>query len=166
MLLGLIIKTQPTVAFLIFALGLGLLFSLGQRHGGLTGTFVFAVAAVAGTALTPGSIALLLAAPSSSLLWWLERTNSPALTPYGYLAPSRPGLAGSLFPFILLLAAAWITQFVYLRATFRTLTEDLRRGAEPPADAVPGAAGARLAIVEGRADGDRSSGRIGAARPG
>lgn len=148
--LGLIIKTQPTVEFLIFALGLGLLFSLGRRRGGLMGTFVFAVAAAAGAVLVLGSIALLFGSlPSVPLGSHLEQGNLPVVSPNGYLAPSRPGLADSLIPFILLLAVAWSTEFVHLRTIFRTLTQELRRGAEPPADAVSGAAGERLAIVEG-----------------
>jgi hypothetical protein len=137
-LAGLIIRTLPTLDFLLFALSLGgLLPNVRRRRGGLIGTLVFALGTVAGVALAVVLMAFLALGGFAS-----------SLAAGGSLASGAAGFIGSVFTFVLLLAATWAAEFVYLRTTFRTLAEDLRRGAESPR-AVYGAAKERIAMVEG-----------------
>jgi hypothetical protein len=134
---GLIIKTLPTLAFLLLAVSLGgLLPNVRRKRGGLAGTVLFALGTAAGVALAFVLLAFMaLGSFASSLAG-------------GSLASGTTALIGSVFSFALLVAAVWATEFVYLHTTFRRLAEDLRRGAESPR-AISAAAEERIAMVEG-----------------
>lgn len=58
------------------------------------------------------------------------------------------GAFGGVFALVVLGGGIWATNYFFLRATYLTLTHDLRLGAEPPGPA-PGDAEERIAIVEG-----------------
>ena len=137
-LAGLIIRTLPTLAFLLLVLSLGgLLPNVGRRRGGLIGTLLFALGTVAGVAL---AVVLMILLALGSFV--------SSLVTGGSLVSGAASFIGSVLAFALLLAATWATEFVYLRTTFRVLAEDLRSGAESPR-AVSGAAEQRIAMVEG-----------------
>jgi hypothetical protein len=137
-LAGLIIRTLPTLDFLLFAISLGgLLPNVRRRRGGLIGTLAFALGTAAGVAFAVVFMAFLALGSFAS-----------SLAVGGSLASGAAAFIGSLFTFVLLLAATWATEFVYLRTTFRTLAEDLRRDSESPR-AMSGAAEERIATVEG-----------------
>lgn len=153
---GLIIKAGSTLLFLLFALGLSLLPRVGRRRRGLMGRLGLVAGTAAGVAFALALLSFLVFGGSGSFLGWpnsllgrlpgLFRTGGwPFATesPLGYSAG-----AGIVFPGILLLAAALVTEFAYLTSTFRTLQEGLRGGTEAPR-AVSGAAEERIALVEG-----------------
>jgi hypothetical protein len=136
-LAGLIVKTLPTLDFLLFAVSLGVLRPNARRgHGRRIGTVLFALGTLAGVALAVGFMAFLVLGSFPS-----------TLTAGGSLASGTVDF-GPVLTFVLLGAATCVTEFVYLRTTFRTLDEDLRRGTESPR-AVSGAAEERIAMVEG-----------------
>jgi hypothetical protein len=136
--IGLVIKTLTTLDFLLFALTLGVLLpGLRRRRGGPIGALMFAAGTAAGLIV---SFVVLSAVAFGSFASSLPTT--------GPLSPPAPSFTSFAFPFVLLLAATWATEFVYLHTTFRTLAEDLRGGSAAPR-AVSGAAEARIAMVEG-----------------
>jgi hypothetical protein len=138
-LVGLIIRRLPTLDFLLFALSVGgLLPNVRRRRGGLIGTLVFALGTVAGVTLAIAFMAFLSLGSFAS-----------SLAASGSLVSGAAGFIGSVFTFVLLLAATWATEFVYLRTTFRTLSEDLRHGSESQSRAMSGVAEERIAMVEG-----------------
>ena len=137
-LAGLIIRTLPTLDFLLFTISLGVLLpNAGRRRSGLIGTLVFSLAALAGVALSIAFMAFLALGSFAS-----------SLATGGSLASGAAGFFGAVFTFLFLLAATWATEFVYLRTTFRTLAEGLRSEAGAPR-AMSGAAEERIALVEG-----------------
>jgi zinc-ribbon domain len=137
-LAGLLIKTAPTVAFLLFVISLGgLLPNVRRRLGGTIGAILFMLGTVAGVGL--GVIFLIILALGSFF---------SALVVGGSLVSGAVSFFGSVLTFVVLVAATWATEFVYLRTTSRTLSEDLARGSEPPRTA-SGPAEQRIAMVEG-----------------
>ncbi len=137
-LAGLLIKTAPTLAFLLFVISLGgLLPSARRRLGGTIGAILFILGTVAGVGL--GVIFLIVLALGSFF---------SALVVGGSLVSGAVSFFGSVLTFAVLVAATWATEFVYLRTTSRTLSEDLAHGSEAPRTA-SGPAEQRIAMVEG-----------------
>ncbi len=135
---GLILWRPQTVALLIFALGLALLVpNAGRGRGRLLRTFGRALGTITAVALGIAFLAFLTVGSHASS-FSVSRS----------LAQGAANFIGSASTFALLLIAVGATEFVYLRTTFRTLAEDLRRGAESPR-ALSEAAERRIAMVEG-----------------
>ena len=121
-LAGLIIRTLPTLDFLLFTISLGMLLpNAGRKRSGLIGTVLFSLVALAGVALSIAFMAFLALGSFAS-----------SLATGGSLASGAAGFFGAVFTFLFLLAATWATEFGYLRTTFRTLAEGLRRGSGSP----------------------------------
>ena len=134
--LALIINPPATINFLFTSFALGVLLPLARwRHRNLLGKFVVVLVAAA-TVSTIGSFAVFLIIGTFI-----------TLLASGSATTALAGLIAVGAAFLLLLAATWITQFVYTRTVYRTLGEDLRPGAPPP-PAASGPAEARVATVE------------------
>jgi hypothetical protein len=134
-LAGLFIKLLPTVDFLVYVLVLGALLPyLGRRSRGLIGKLALALGAMGGIAL--------------AVLVVLTLVVGTIAASIGVGGTGGMGSIGSVATFAFLLAATSATEFVYLRTTFRTLTNELELGAQPPGP-VSSTVEERIAMVEG-----------------
>jgi hypothetical protein len=138
LLAGLIIRFPATLDFILFAVSLGYLMpNIRKRRSGLLSTIMFAIATAAGVGLAV-TLAFTLVVGTFA---------TSALTS-GSLSSGVAGLIGLGVSFLLLLVVTWATEFAYLRITFRTLAQDLRKDGELPR-AMSAAAEERIATIEG-----------------
>jgi hypothetical protein len=136
-LAGLLIKTLPTLDFLLFTLILGVLLPrTGRGHSGL-GKLASSVGVMVGMA-----VAFVLTA------YLTLHTFASSIMSSGSLASGATSVLGLAGAFVLLLAATLATEFAYMYSTFKTLSEHLKLGTPPPG-ATSGAAEERVAMVEG-----------------